>query len=202
MDAIVRLQPKSTYATVSAALTLARGRRVALVFPVGERTCLGDMTSLERLRTRSHLLGKVAVIIGGDAWLRAHAVAAGFEAATTLEDWGETAPEHLATQPHSSATNPPRLWVVAPLANTGGSSGEADTWVSEPPDYVVALRESFASRSTAVRPPVLSQALATTMPADEPDDGATNASERFEEMVIGRILETSGLYRLQIPGAL
>ncbi len=105
MDDIVRLKPKSTYATISAALALVKGRRVALVFPVNEPTCLHETSMLDALSARCHLLGKVAVIIGGDAWLRAHAVAAGFQTATTLEDWGDTAPEHRSRRPtHRQAT--------------------------------------------------------------------------------------------------
>ncbi|HET8907557.1 MAG TPA: hypothetical protein VFN11_11395, partial [Ktedonobacterales bacterium] len=93
MDDIIWLKPKSSYATVSAALTLSGGCRVALVVPTGERTCLDDDGVLSALHRRCQLLGKRVVIIGGDARLRALAVAAGFEAATSLDDWGETAPE-------------------------------------------------------------------------------------------------------------
>ena len=123
MDDIVRLKPQSTYATVSAALTLAKGRRVALVFPVGERTCLHETELLYALHARCQRLGKAVVIIGGDAWLRAHAVAAGFETATTLEDWGDTAPDHHSCAHHKQvqparqvqqprAASSPRLWLV------------------------------------------------------------------------------------------
>src|SRR5690349_7090200 len=113
MDEIVRLKPQSTYTTVSAAVTLAKGRRVALVFPAGERTCLHETELLDALSARCHRLGKVAVIIGGDAWLRAHAVAAGFETATTLEDWGDTAPNLQAVRPRRVSRSTPHLHLVA-----------------------------------------------------------------------------------------
>lgn len=200
MDAIVRLQPKTSYATVLAALSLAHGRRVALVFPVGEITCLHDATQLSALRSRCKALGKEAVIIGGDAWLRAHAVANGFETATTLEDWGDTAPEHRAIAPHHASLSSPRLRLVAPRAPRHADASISDdfeAWMSEPPDYVVALRRSYTVQSPVVRAPV----APNTLPEDDADD-VTAISEIFEEMMIGRILETSGLHCRELPGAL
>lgn len=204
MDDVVRLRPNSSYATLSAALTLSKGRRVALVFPVGERTCLRDTPSLDTLRTRCRQLGKEAVIIGGDAWLRAHAVAAGFEAATTLEDWGDTVPEHHAVRPRRTQDRAPSLRLVAPQwADTiiPNDNSDGDTWVSEPPEYVVTLRKAFADHSPVIQRPLLSLSLTPVTP-DECDDDSLAASERFEEMVIGRILETSGIHRTAIPGAM
>ena len=204
MDDIVRLKPQSTYATVSAALTLAKGRRVALVFPEGERACLHETALLDALSARCHRLGKVAVIIGGDAWLRAHAVAAGFETATTLEDWGDTAPDLQAVRPRRAGRSTPRLHLVAlPLqadTNTPDSDDiTSDPWVIEPPDYVIALRKAFVSPSPVVRAPVVTGSLARVL-LDEDDDDAIAASERFEEVITGRILETSGIHRTALPG--
>ncbi|HKW22387.1 MAG TPA: hypothetical protein VJO13_13475 [Ktedonobacterales bacterium] len=204
MDDIVRLKPQSTYATVSAALTLAKGRRVALVFPEGERTCLHETALLDALSARCYRLGKVAVIIGGDAWLRAHAVAAGFETATTLEDWGDTAPDLQAVRPRRAGRSTPRLHLVAiPLqADTYTPDSDdiaSDPWVIEPPDYVIALRKAFVTPSPVVRAPVVTGSLARVL-LDEDDDDAIAASERFEEVITGRILETSGIHRTAIPG--
>lgn len=204
MDDIVRLKPQSTYATVSAALTLAKGRRVALVFPEGERTCLHETALLDALSARCYRLGKVAVIIGGDAWLRAHAVAAGFETATTLEDWGDTAPDLQAVRPRRAGRSTPRLHLVAtPLqADTYTPDSDdiaSDPWVIEPPDYVIALRKAFVTPSPVVRAPVITGSLARVL-LDEDDDDAIAASERFEEVITGRILETSGIHRTAIPG--
>jgi hypothetical protein len=204
MDDIVRLKPQSTYATVSAALTLAKGRRVALVFPEGERTCLHEAALLDALSARCHRLGKVAVIIGGDAWLRAHAVAAGFETATTLEDWGDTAPDLQAVRPRRAGRSTPRLHLVAvPLQTDTNIPDSDDTvsdpWVIEPPDYVIALRKAFVTPSPVVRAPVVTGSLARVL-LDEDDDDAIAASERFEEVITGRILETSGVHRAVLPG--
>jgi hypothetical protein len=205
MDEIVRLKPQSTYATVSAALTLAKGQRVALVFPEGEPTCLHETALLDALSARCVRLGKVAVIIGGDAWLRAHAVAAGFETATTLEDWGDTAPDLQAVRPRRAARRTPRLHLVAvpPQADTTdafvyGDDTASDPWVIEPPDYVIALRKAFVSPSPVVRAPVVTGSLARVL-LDEDDDDAIAASERFEEVITGRILETSGIHRAPLP---
>ncbi|HEY1388238.1 MAG TPA: hypothetical protein VGF38_06800 [Ktedonobacterales bacterium] len=205
MDDIVRLKPQSTYATVSAALTLAKGRRVALVFPEGERACLRETALLDALSARCHRLGKVAVIIGGDAWLRAHAVAAGFETATTLEDWGNTAPELRAARPRRAAHHTPHLQLVADspqddasAACAYGDDDASDPWDIEPPDYVIALRKAFVSPSPVMRAPVVSGSLARVL-LDE-DEDAIDASERFEEVITGRILETSGIHRTDLPG--
>lgn len=206
MDDIVRLKPQSTYATVSAALTLAKGRRVALVFPAGEPTCLRETALLDALSARCNQLGKVAVIIGGDAWLRAHAVAAGFETATTLEDWGDTAPELRAARPRRATHSTPRLHLVAvpppeddTVAYAYSDDTMSDPWVIEPPDYVIALRETFVSPSPVVRAPVVTGSLARVLLDDDEDD-AIAASERFEEVITGRILETSGVHRTALPG--
>jgi hypothetical protein len=206
MDEIVRLKPQSTYATVSAALALAKGQRVALVFPAGERTCLHETTLLDALSARCVRLGKVAVIIGGDAWLRAHAVAAGFETATTLEDWGDTAPDLQAVRPRRAAHRTPRLHLVAVPPQVDASDAYAygddtasDPWVIEPPDYVIALRKAFVGPSPVVRAPVVTGSLARVL-LDEDDDDAIAASERFEEVITGRILETSGVHRATLPG--
>lgn len=203
MDDIVRVQPNTTYASLAAAIALARGRRLALVFPAGERGCLRDEGLLDALRRRCRLLGKDAVIIGGDAWLRAHAVAMGFESATSLEDWGETTPAMIAVRPRRVRKDAPRLWLVAPRQSDTDISGEQETWLSEPPDYVVELREAFVGRSSAIRKPILSHAKEPAISiADDEDDDPITASERFEEMITGRILETSGLHHLAIPGTL
>ena len=132
MDDIVRLKPQSTYATVSAALTLAKGRRVALVFPEGERACLHETALLDAISARCHRLGKVVVIIGGDAWLRAHAVAAGFETATTLEDWGDTAPDLQAVRPRRAGRSTPRLHLVALPLQADTNTPDSDDTVSDP----------------------------------------------------------------------
>ncbi|HEY7341500.1 MAG TPA: hypothetical protein VH591_11510 [Ktedonobacterales bacterium] len=208
MDDIVRLKPQSTYATVSAALALTKGRRVALVFPVNERTCLHETTLLDALYARCHRLGKVAVIIGGDAWLRAHAVAAGFETATTLEDWGDTAPDLQAARPRRFSRSTPRLHLVdvPPQADASAACGDdtaGDPWVIEPPDYVIALRKAFVSPSPVVRAPIITGSLAEVLlDEDDDDDDAITASERFEEVITGRILETSGIHRTAMPGVL
>jgi len=206
MDDIIWLQPKSSYATVSAALTLASGRKVALVFPVGETTCLHNAATLTALHSRCHLLGKEVVVIGGDALLRARAVAAGFQAATTLDDWGETGPELYAVGPRRATEGDRRLWLVAPLPraafSTRDADDDADGWVGEPPEYVIEIHQTYADQTPVARRPIMEDSAVTT--DDASDDNATSASdrsERFEEMVIGRILETSGLRHLEIPGA-
>lgn len=202
MDDIIWLRPKSSYATVSAALALASGRQVALVFPVGETTCLRDTATLSALHARCRLLGKDAVIIGGDALLRAQAVAAGFQAATTLDDWGETGPELYAVSPRRAAEDVPHLWLVTPR-RTIDTADDSDTWVSEPPEYVLEIHHTYADPTLVARRPVLADTGMIADDARDDDEGisASDRSERFEETVIGRILETSGLRHLEIPGA-
>lgn len=203
MDDIVQIQPKASYASLSAALTLSNGHRVALLFPTGERTCLHDATALAAFRKRCQLLGKEAAIIGGDAWLRAHAVAAGFETATTLEDWGETAPQTYAIPSPRVRGGSSHLRLVTQPSDYMYDVDEEDAWASEPPDYVVELRKAFPRRSPAVRTPTISSPLrAATVERDDEADDPVTASERFEEMMIGRILETSGIHRPEARGIL
>jgi hypothetical protein len=202
MDDIIWLKPKSSYATISATLTLSGGRRVALVVPTGERACLDDDGVLSALHRRCQLLGKRVVIIGGDARLRALAVAAGFEAATSLDDWGETAPELYAPRTRRRATGAPRLRLVSTQEFQRVTSGEHDAWVSEPPEFVVELRETFAPQSPKSRPSIGAGIARLPEAAEGEITSATERSERFEEVVIGRILETSGIHRPQIPGSL
>lgn len=206
MDDIIWLQPKSSYATVSAALTLASGPQVALVFPVGEATCLRDSATLTALHARCRLLGKDAVIIGGDALLRARAVAAGFQAATTLDDWGETGPELYALGPRRVAEDVPHLWLVTPrrtAPRTFDTADDSDAWVSEPPEYVLEIHHTYADQTPVARHPVLADTgiIVGDAASDDEAISASDRSERFEETVIGRILETSGLRHLEIPGA-
>ena len=206
MDEIIWLQPKSSYASVSAALALAAGKTIALVFPVDETTCLRNSATLAALYTLCRLLGKEAVIIGGDALLRARAVAAGLQAATTLDDWGETGPELYAVGRARAEDGVRRLWLVTPpsraVLQAYDVSDDADTWVSEPPDYVLEIHQTYADQAPLARRPVMADS-ALRADDDDADDAisASDRSERFEEMVIGRILETSGLHHLQIPGA-
>ena len=200
MDDIIWLQPKSSYATISAALTLASGRKVALVFPVGEMTCLHNAATLTALHSRCRLLGKEAVIIGGDGLLRARAVAAGFQAATALEDWGETGPELYTVGPRRAAEDVPHLWLVTPRAID--TADDSDTWVSEPPEYVIEIHQAYGGQRPVARRPIMADIGVNTDDSGDDDTiSASDRSERFEEMVIGRILETSGLRHLEIPGA-
>ena len=201
MDDIIWLQPKSSYATISAALTLASGRKVALVFPVGEMTCLHNAATLTALHSRCRLLGKEAVIIGGDGLLRARAVAAGFQAATALEDWGETGPELYTVGPRRAAEDVPHLWLVTP-PRTIDTADDSDTWVSEPPEYVIEIHQAYGGQRPVARRPIMADIGVNTDDSGDDDTiSASDRSERFEEMVIGRILETSGLRHLEIPGA-
>ena len=75
---------------------------------------------------------------------------------------------------------------------------ESDPWEIEPPDYVIALRKEFVSTSPVVRAPIVTGSLARVL-LDEEDDDAIAASERFEEAITGRILETSGIHRTDLP---
>jgi hypothetical protein len=72
---------------IRAALATVTVDEVALVFPAAVPCALADPGELGELQALCQSLGKRVVIIGGDEQLRAHAVAAGFTAATRLAEW-------------------------------------------------------------------------------------------------------------------
>ena len=72
---------------VRAAIERASAHELALIFPLGVHCVLASADTLTTLYEVCAALEKDVIIIGGDGALRASAVAAGFAAATSLDEW-------------------------------------------------------------------------------------------------------------------
>ncbi len=146
---------------IRAALARAPSDEIALTFPLGVACALADAAELEALWAHCQALGKHVVVIGGDQALRAHAVAAGFAAATSLEEW-ETA-KHKAVRRRRLSLGPmvrkrPKEEPAAVdmrVVRSGGTiaeEGAADLYDpvgEDPPGYVADLVAADETRSPA-----------------------------------------------------
>ena len=192
---IVRLDSTSRLPAVQSALARARARQVGLLFPPEGNAALADGDGLTMLRRYCEALGKAAVVLGGNAALRAVAVAAGFPAATSLEAWDSEiqprAPEHAGGVSWDEDDDGGYVRVVRPEPPT-------DTWSDEPPDFVLRL----LARSGAYPGPHDDDTLAMPhrAPATDPlDDLCDDAEalvrdhERHEEHFTSRIRTTGNL---------
>ena len=136
-------------------------QEVALAFPLGAACALADAAELEALWAHCQALGKRVVVIGGDQALRAHAVAAGFAAATSLEEW-ETA-KHRAVRRRRLSLGPmvrkrpkeePNAADIKVVRGGGtiaeeGADDLYDPVGEDPPGYVADLVASDETRSPA-----------------------------------------------------
>jgi hypothetical protein len=86
----IHLEATASGETARVAVARAPQGEVALVFPWGQPCTLCDAPQLEALYEVCAARGVLPIIVGGNQQLRAQAVAAGFAAATSLEEW-ETA---------------------------------------------------------------------------------------------------------------
>src|SRR5579863_8922884 len=93
----VQMPPDADIARVRAALARLTAQEVALEWPLGAACVLATAGAMRALVEICATLRRDVVIIGGDEALRAHAVAAGFAAATSLAEW-ETS-RHRAVKP-------------------------------------------------------------------------------------------------------
>nr|MBF6591883.1 hypothetical protein [Ktedonobacterales bacterium] len=186
---------------VGAALVLTPARRVALVFPLGQHTRIADVGVLAGLVARAHTLRKQATIVGGDAYLRACAVAAGFAATTTLDEWQASESDASSTAHHARRRKRdavmPALAIVEPENAPSGLGCDVveSAWELDPPEYVARLVPHDAEGA------IRQGAGVTTRPRlralEPPSDvaafeSAQVASERHEEDISDTIRETSG----------
>lgn len=173
----IRLDAGTHLEAVRAALVRVPDREVALVFPLGQHCALAESDALAALHQDCETQRIAAVIIGGDAALRAAAVAAGFAAATSLDEW-ETG-QHRAVSPADgqrtdassprASAEPSYLYVLGPEADDS-EPGLYDPTGEDPPAYVVDLLP------TDTTPPVERYAAIPTIPRVR-----TPAQERRDE---------------------
>jgi hypothetical protein len=215
MPHVLRVPSDVTPEAVRSALDGVRASRVALALPPGRPSRLGTSEVMRALHSYALVLGKELVIIGGDEHVRAIAVAAGFAAATSLDEWGETQPQLPAVLARSGATG--ALWELTDLAFV------SDDWFAvslpgaleypytdEPPPYVqellasgMAIMDGIDSASVSTTDTMADSpseahegAFADDLDPDEMEALALReAHEHYEEHITSAIRESGGVSR-------
>lgn len=212
MPHILRVPSDVTLEALRSALVGVRSARVAVIFPLGRPSHLGTGETVRELHSYALILNKEIVVIGGDEHLRAVAVAAGFAAATSLEEWEETLPELRAVTMRGAKTRPLN-WELTDLALISDDwfavslpGALDDPYSDEPPAYVkelLATGDPEATEAlgdgdtTAAEKP----GLGLVAEADEYDDdekdalALRDAHEHYEEHITKAIRETGGVSR-------
>ncbi len=200
---VLRFKADVTAARINAALVLTPARRVALVFPEGQRVPIAQPATLQALAERARVAHKQIAIVGGDAYLRACAVTAGLAAATTLDEWrGARAGAATRRRPGAHGAAPARLALVGGPAEADSAESTAAQdettdmlWEVEPPDYVVRLtpvQPGAAGEHVANAPASIWPRTAPPPTDAETFAAAEYASENREEEISDLILATSG----------
>jgi hypothetical protein len=185
---LLHIRAEASLPAIQAAMSHARAKRIALVFPLGLSPAAASQGLLESLSAQCRAFGTDVAIIGGDERLRVAAVAAGFPVATTLDEW-ETAsrPAIRLTgrpQPVEVEDEEPRLTLV------GDESAveRDDVWGDEPPDYVIELMET-GGLYPGPRHPETSPPSAPSYPETD-EESLRVAAERYEAGMTDTIRNT------------
>src|SRR5258707_4848631 len=144
----VRLEAQARGAHVRKALSRTSDGEVALILPSGEPAALADPDELRALHEYCQAGKKRVVIVGGDESLRAHAVAAGFAVATSLQDWESD--KHATARPGRNLLGLRRAKPTKKLAeeqsvrlvHTASAEEQNDVYAldgDDPPRYVAEL---------------------------------------------------------------
>lgn len=206
MPHVLRVPSDVTLDALQSALAGARPATVAVVFPMGRPCRLAQTETMRSFHAYTTALGKNVVIIGGDEHLRAVAVASGFAAATSLEEWEETQPELRAVTQRGKQTRP--LWELTDLTLVSDDwfavslPGALDyPYTDEPPPYVKALLTTGASESDVDdvndgAHPEMAAASADEYDDDEQDARALReAHEHYEDHITTAIRASGGVSR-------
>jgi hypothetical protein len=148
MFRVLRFTPKATLAEVARSICRTPARRIALVFPLGDRTRFANKGWMDALAALCREHHKDATIVGGDELLRASAVAGGLRAAVTLDDWREAQPERSSRRARARLDVPVRLAVIERPENgrTADNREELDDpFDVDPPAYVRELLALYGS---------------------------------------------------------
>ncbi len=191
MFQVLRFRAESSYAVINAALTLHPAHILALVFPMSVHADISESGQLDALFMRARTIGKDVTIVGGDTELRALAVAAGFAAASTLDDWRRekhAGVQRLDSRGRHKGSDQANLLVLEPepqdLNGCGGS------WIAEPPLHIATLLDAREPQSR-VTPPMHKFTDAELDARDA--EAVLQASERYEDEITTRIRTTSEL---------
>lgn len=218
MFRVLRFTAKATLADVARSICRTPARRIALVFPLGDRTRFADAGRMDALATLCREHAKEATIVGGDELLRACAVACGLRAAVTIEDWREAQPAWSLRRRKANHPAPARLSVIerpqvseAREAEGAEETDEAldDEVEIDPPAYVQELLALYRQpddgasgepmgvprrQPIQLRRPFVVALRAGTLAYDlDADDRVRALSEDDEERLTTTIRRTSGL---------
>lgn len=190
MRQILHIRAEAALPAIETAVQGARARRLALSFPFGRTSAVADWRLLTALAERCRSLGIDVAIIGGDATLRANAVAAGFAVATTLDEWDTgTMPAVRAARQgqraDDAARTSPRLSLVI-----ADDAAAADLYDDEPPPFVIELLVSegmYPDPHDDPAPPGADGAQ------DEGGDALLASHEHYEEGITAAIRDTGRL---------
>ncbi len=231
MFRVLRFSAKTTVADVARSIQRTPARRIALVFPLGDRTRFADTGRMDIVARICGERRKDVTIVGGDELLRACAVACGLRAAVTLEDWHDAQPTWSLrrAKPRLSMS---RLQVIPKPAGAQSEAsvepdGEADDGADDrldvdPPAYIQELlalyqQEPESRMAASAREPITlprpfavatrTSDLAYDLDYDlDCDDLVRALAEDDEERLTTTIRQTSGLdqdlFAQSWPGAL
>ena len=190
MRQILHIRAEAALPAIETAVQRARAKRLALSFPFGRTSAVADWKLLTALAERCRSLGIDVAIIGGDATLRANAVAAGFAVATTLDEWDTgTMPAVRAARRGQRADDaesaPPRLSLVI-----DDDAAAADPYDDEPPPYVIELMMSEGMYPDPHGDPAPPSAAGAQ---DEGGDALLVSHEHYEEDITAAIRNTGRL---------
>lgn len=195
MPYILHFSQTTTAGEVLAALKRTPDTVCAAVFPSGQGCRIADEGEMATLSAYCSERTLAVTIIGGDASLRARAVAAHFVAATSLDEWDVLdEPEDVVAYGRRELA----LFTVLPELIADDTQGLYDPLHNDPPEYVRELQAAHATGElgdiahvTRTLPSLIQHAT-----EDAQAEALRRACERYEERITARIRRTSGL-----PGA-
>jgi hypothetical protein len=216
MTHFVRVRAGARAAELRRALAHAPESDVAVILPLGEPAALATGDELSRLAEYCQAEGKRVVLIGGDQALRARAVAEGFAAATSVEEW-ETG-KHHAVHPVRRLLGMRRGRVTrelpdlpqlpdlrpasAPPAQVGDSGELYAIGGGDPPEYVsdiVAEDGALADPDRHAQVPTIplrrsrrTQRLDEALRERQEAEALARASQQYEEQVTSAIRAGAG----------
>lgn len=194
---VLRVAADARRDVIQNAINQASPLELALDFPLGVHCALTD-EDFVALFAACAALGKDVVVIGGDGALRARAVAAGFAAATSLDEW-ET-DRHRAMLPTAERGGDMRpesgyLYVLVPETDDA-EPGLYEPGGEDPPAYVAELlppdetptTERYAAIPTIPRMRTPAEARRDEAQREAAQTAALErAQQRYEERITGAI---------------
>lgn len=205
MFGVLRFSATAPLSEVVRAIQRTPAHCIALVFPLGEHVHVAEIGRMGVIDLLCREQRKEGTIIGGDAQLRASAIACGLRAAMTVEDWRAMGAARYTwlTRRKTRPSGPVQLTLLpAPPADDRCDAGEAHAYHDEPDEIPEFIRELLALHghdplpSAQVSPyhdvPATPQKSIIAYDLDR-DDGLRALWESDEERLTEAIRRSSGL---------